>query len=206
MKKKSSRLLLLATVLLIPIFFVPIWKIDIKAPQYPNKISMYIHLNKIGGNDPSTLQNINILNHYIGMKKIEPNSIPELKIMPYGLGLIILLGFVASLFIKKRYMLALWVGILIIAGSVALYDFYLWEFDYGHNLDPHAPIKIPGMTYQPPFLGKKVLLNITAVSMPHIGGILAFLSIGIALIATYIEFFTFRIKSKVAPQHVPAVA
>ena len=43
---------------------------------------MHIYINKIGGKDPGTLQNINILNHYIGMKKIEPDSIPELKYFP----------------------------------------------------------------------------------------------------------------------------
>lgn len=205
MKKKSSILLLLAVILLIPIFFVPIWKIDIKAPQYPNKISMFIYLDKIGGSEPSTLQNINILNHYIGMKKIDPDSIPELKIMPYALAGIIFLGLITVLFIRRRFMLLLWVAVLMVAGAVALYDFYLWEYDYGHNLDPKAPIKIPGMSYQPPFIGKKVLLNITAVSLPHIGGILAFLSIGVALAATYIEFFTDRVKAKVR-HHVAAAA
>ena len=38
---------------------------------------MYIWVNKIGGESKSTLQNINILNHYVGMKKIDPESIPE---------------------------------------------------------------------------------------------------------------------------------
>lgn len=205
MKKKSRVLLIVAVALLVPLYFVPIWRIQIAAPQYPDPISMYIYLDKIGGNSPSTLQNINILNHYIGMRAIEPESIPELKIMPYGLGFLIALGLLSAFFIRKRFMLAVWVGLLIAAGAVALYDFYLWEYDYGHNLDPHAPIKIPGMTYQPPFLGKKVLLNITATSLPHIGGILAILSIVIGLVAVYLEFLTNKLKSKIQ-HHVLAAA
>jgi copper chaperone NosL len=56
-------------------------------------------------------------------------------------------------------------------GLLGLVDFYLWGYDYGHNLDPTAPIKIPGMSYQPPLIGSKELLNFTAVSFPHVGGV-----------------------------------
>ena len=56
-----------------------------------------------------------------------------------------------------------------------LVDFWHWEYDYGHRLDfEHAIIKIPGMSYQPPLIGVKQLLNFTAVSWPDVGGWLAF--------------------------------
>lgn len=37
-------------------------------------------------------------------------------------------------------------------GLIGFVDFYLWEYDYGHNLNPKAPIKIPGQSYQPPLI------------------------------------------------------
>jgi copper chaperone NosL len=51
-----------------------------------------------------------------------------------------------------------------------LVDFYLWEYDYGHDLNPKAAIKIPGMSYQPPLIGSKQLLNMRTSSWPHVGG------------------------------------
>ncbi len=83
MRKYSSSILFgLAGLLLLVLFIMPMWKIILLAPQYPNGVEMHIYINKIGGKDRGTLQNINILNHYIGMKKIEPDSIPELKYFP----------------------------------------------------------------------------------------------------------------------------
>ena len=132
--------------------------ITLFAPQYPAGVTMHIHINKIGGDSPSTIQNINILNHYVGMKYIEPESIPELKFFPYIIGAMGVLGAIAIIINRKWGYLA-W-GILLILLSIAgFYDFYLWLYEYGHNLSPDAPIKVPGATYQPPLIGTKTILN-----------------------------------------------
>ena len=58
-------------------------------------------------------------------------------------------------------------------------DFWRWEYDYGHDLDfEHAIIKVPGMTYQPPLIGPKQLLNFTACRGRTSGGWLAFAALG----------------------------
>jgi len=72
--------------------------------------------------------------------------------------------------------------LLVAAGTVGMVDFYQWEFDYGHNLDPHAIIKIDGMSYQPPLIGSKQLLNFLAHSYPAIG--FGFIAIGFVLAAS----------------------
>ena len=77
--------------------------------------------------------------------------------------------------------------------AVGMYDFYMWEYDYGHNLNPHAAIKIPGMAYQPPLIGSKQLLNFNAISMPHIGTYILFFAAVIAIFALYLDK---RIKKK----------
>jgi copper chaperone NosL len=71
---------------------------------------------------------------------------------------------------NKRFLLWTFVGLLTATGIAALVDFYLWGYDYGHNLDPTAAIVVPGMSYQPPLIGTKQLLNFTAFSGPDIGG------------------------------------
>ena len=77
-------------------------------------------------------------------------------------------------------MLVSFLSLILATGVGALVDFYLWGYDYGHNLNPEAPIKIEGMSYQPPLIGTKQLLNFTAFSGPDIGGWI-FIGIGALL-------------------------
>ena len=186
MNKLSRIIILLASVILLIMFICPIWSISLEAPQYPEGLGLNIHINTITGHKPNDLQSINGLNHYIGMKTIEPSSITELKIMPYVIGFMMLFGLIILL-LNKKYLIWIWIAVFIIIAIVGLYDFYLWGFDYGHNLSPHAIIKIPGMYYQPPVFGSKQLLNFTAHSYPYIGGIAAFLSIVLSLVGLIFE-------------------
>jgi hypothetical protein len=175
MKKITKILIIAISAAMISAIFLPTWDISLEAPQYPEGLGMQIWLNKITGD----LNTINGLNHYIGMKKIEPDSIKELKIMPYLLGLLILTGFTVG-FLGKKKLLAIWVIFFISLGIAGGVDFYMWEYDYGHDLNPEAAIKIPGMSYQPPLLGTEQLLNFTASSYPAEGG---FILIGAGILA-----------------------
>ena len=78
--------MVLASILLVSLFFLPMWNITLLAPQYPDGVEMHIYINKIGGSSPGTLQNVNILNHYIGMKTIHNEEFIEFKILPYLIG------------------------------------------------------------------------------------------------------------------------
>lgn len=171
-----------AALLLILVYFFPIWSISMEAPQYPEGIGMNITVNDIQGKEKHDLANINGLNHYIGMKAITPESIPELKIMPFIFGFLIVSGLAIALWGSRKWIL-IWLGVFVLFAIAGLVDFYLWGYDYGHNLDPNAPIKVPGMSYQPPLIGSKQLLNINATSLPHIGFYISLLSMGIASLA-----------------------
>lgn len=168
MKKQSRILIVIASISLIMVFFFPIWRIYLDAPQYPEGLGLNIWINKVTGLNPNDLATINGLNHYIGMEKIMPDAIPELSIMPWIIIALIGWGLFAS-FLNKKWAVYVWLGAFIIVGAVGLYDFYQWEYTYGHNLNPDAPIKIPGMSYQPPLIGQKQLLNINALSIPFVG-------------------------------------
>ena len=97
--------MILAAAALLLLFVFPMWRITLIAPQYPDGVTMYIHIDKIGGETPSTLQNINILNHYVGMKYIEPEEIPELQYFPYIIMFMAGLAVLAGIFNKKWMML-----------------------------------------------------------------------------------------------------
>jgi copper chaperone NosL len=186
MKTQSKIIITIASLILVLTFFFPIWYIDLEAPQYPEGIGLEIWLNKIIGQKPHDLENINGLNHYIGMKTIVPDAIPELKIMPYIMIFLISFGLITA-FLKKRFLVHVWVALFIIVAAIGLYDFYMWEYDYGHNLNPHAAIKIPGMAYQPPLIGSKMLLNFNAISMPDISFYILVIVVVMAIIALIVD-------------------
>ena len=186
MSAVSRGLIVLASLILIGVFFFPLWEITLIAPQYPEGLRMYIWVNNITGGTPHDLYNINLLNHYIGMKPIKPEEIIEIKIMPFLFGFLTLAGLAIAV-LGNRKLLFAWVVLFIVLGVVGLVDFYLWEYDYGHNLDPKAPIKIPGMAYQPPLIGCKMLLNMKACSFPSKGAYIAVASMVIGIVATVFE-------------------
>jgi copper chaperone NosL len=192
METKSKILIIIAALMIMLTFVFPLWYIDLEAPQYPEGIGLQIWINQIVGQNPHDLDNINGLNHYIGMKEIEPESIPELKIMPYLMIFMILFGLMAGI-LGKRNLVYTWILLFIIMAAIGMYDFYMWEYDYGHDLNPLAAIKIPGMAYQPPLIGSKMLLNFNAISMPHIATyILAF----VVMLAAAALVIDIKVKKK----------
>ncbi|HEV8196437.1 MAG TPA: hypothetical protein VGP87_07335 [Gemmatimonadales bacterium] len=169
-------------------FVLPLWTIRLVAPQYPEGLGMHIRINTIEGLTPTDLGNINGLNHYIGMRVILPDAIPELALMPWILAGIIGLG-VLTMLLRRRAVLLAWIGVYASAAIAGMADFWKWGYDYGHNLDAAtAIIKVPGMSYQPPLLGSKQLLNFTATSWPASGGVLAGLSLALAVAAVVLAF------------------
>ena len=182
---RSRVLVTLAALLVLGTFLVPLWRIQLHAPQYPEGLGMLIRLNTITGMKPADLDNINGLNHYIGMKTIDPSAIPVLKAMPWvagGLALVALLTAATGL----RMLLAGWLAAFALAGAGGMVEFYRWSYDYGHNLAPDAIIKVPGMTYQPPLIGSKSLLNFVAESWPATGGWFAAAAFALGAVALWL--------------------
>ena len=173
MTKASRVLIAIASVLLLGLLVTPLWSIQLVAPQYPEGIGMRIHANTVEGKEEHDLDKINNLNHYIGMKRIEPAAIPELRYMPWIVVALAVAGLITSA-VGRRRVMYVWLASFGSLGALGLWDFWRWMYDYGHNLDrEHAIIVVPGMTYQPPLIGSKQLLNFTATSWPALGGILA---------------------------------
>jgi len=170
---------------MISAYFLPLWQIILEAPQYPEGLGMKIWLNSITGN----VDQINGLNHYIGMKHIIVEDFVEFKVLPYVFGFIIAVGLFTA-FNGRLIWLKIWFFLLVLFAIAGLTDFYLWEYDYGHNLDPRAAIKVPGMNYQPPLIGYKQLLNFLAGSLPDIGGIIVVMA---ALMAGGVLIYEMRL-------------
>ncbi len=171
--KKINYVLLLAALLPVSLFFFPMWVIDMGAPQFPEGLQMRIFIDKVTGDDEHSLQSINGLNHYIGMKKIEPDSIPELKYMPGIVIFMVITGLILAFVGNKKLFIA-WLILFSLLGALGLYDFYAWQTDYASNLDPNAILKAADVSYQPPFIGTKTIMNFVVTSLPGLGGYLLF--------------------------------
>ncbi|WP_458627893.1 hypothetical protein [Winogradskyella sp. PC D3.3] len=194
--KKAGIIMIIGSLLLLGLFKFPLWNIMLGAPQYPDPLGMNIYIQGIKGVEEFDLQNIDGLNHYIGMKTIPkaeemwefsvfPKVILGMAILGVAIGL---LGYFEKL--NYKYFLG-WFLLMSILGILGMYDFNNWLVDYGGNLDPHAIIKVTNpdgtpMSYKPPLIGYKKLLNFDVDSWPHIGGYLMFIGMALTLIAFWI--------------------
>jgi copper chaperone NosL len=161
----SKVVLLAVSALFFASLLFPMWRIELTAPQYPEGLVLQLHANKIGGD----VDIINGLNHYIGMKTLHTEDFPEFQILPYIVGFFGSFA-LAMVFVNRRKGLILLFLSFVLFGVLAGVDFYRWNYEYGHNLNPDAAIVVPGMAYQPPLIGYKQLLNFGAFSIPDIGG------------------------------------
>ncbi len=194
--KKSKLLMIVGSLLLLGLFIFPLWNITLEAPQYPIPLGMDIHINKFEDTHEFDIKNINLMNHYVGMQYI-PKTIPEFKIFPWAVGIMVVLGVIIGL--KGNYKLFLaWFIVMSLLGIAGMYDFYLWEHDYGHNLNPKAIMKFTNpdgsiMGFQPPLFGSKDILNFKAHSYPRTGAYLMF----VGMLLTVVAFFVGKKESKV---------
>ncbi|MCB0276112.1 MAG: hypothetical protein KDI06_14940 [Calditrichaeota bacterium] len=124
----------------------------------------------------------------MGMKEI-PEHMTEFDIFPPVIIAMTILGLLLGFKANYKWYLV-WFLLMSVLGAAGMYDFYLWEYDYGHDLNPKAAIKFVDedgspMAYQPPLLGTKTILNFTAHSYPLMGAYLMFLG----MFSTLAAFF-----------------
>ncbi|MEQ3656579.1 MAG: hypothetical protein ABNH00_12000 [Dokdonia sp.] len=199
--KKASILMILGALLLMGLFVFPLWNIKLGAPQYPEPLGMNIYIDGIQGMNEFDIQNIDGLNHYIGMKTLpKPEDMWEFSVFPIVIGSMAALGILIGLlglFGKVNYNWFLgWLILMTVLGILGMYDFNAWMTDYGTNLDPNAIMKLANpdgtpMSYKPPLLGHQKMLNFDAYSYPRLGGYL----MGIGMLLTLIAYFVGK-KSK----------
>jgi len=178
---KSRVLLVIAVVLLIPSFFYPLWSLEFWSYQYPEGLTLYVYADKlVGGDDGNDLNEINILNHYIGMAELAEEDFLELKWIPLALGIFIVLALRAFIFGRIGKVL----DVLILFSYFGMFS--LWSFwykldYYGHNLDPKASVNIEPFT--PPVFGFEQVGQFKVWSYPGVGSYLL-IAFGILLVVS----------------------
>ena len=162
------RLIFIAAIVLIPVMFVPalpVWRMIMHAPQYPEGLNLVIYPNTIKGD----VDKVNTLNHYVGMHQITPTDFKEFTYLPQLLTFFGVMALVAAL-VNRRWVAMLgWLAFTAFAAYM-FSDYIQWLYHYGHDLDPRAAITLPAFT--PPVIGFKQMANFKVWSLPGAGTVL----------------------------------
>jgi hypothetical protein len=153
-------LLLLAPLLLAVI--APLWQMRFAAPQYPDGLRLDIYTYTVTGD----VQEVNTLNHYIGMGKIDRAALSDLSFLPFAIGTFALLLLRAAALGDLRSLVDL-VALYTYFGIFSFARFAYTLYVFGHNLDPKAPFRVEPFT--PTVLGSGEVANFTITSLPARG-------------------------------------
>jgi copper chaperone NosL len=176
--------LLFLTLLMVLSYTAPLWRVSMFAPQYPGGLYVDIYSYKVeGGNAGHDIQEINELNHYIGMNKIDRANLSDLDWIPFAIGVLILLALRVAAIGDRRSLLDL----AVLTGYVMFFALgrYIYRlYVFGHALDPHAEINI--QPFMPVVIGTKQVANFTVSSYPRLGGLLMFFfAAGVGVLAIW---------------------
>jgi hypothetical protein len=165
---KSRVVILLATLVLIPAFIFPLWRMSFYSNQYPDGLKLTIYAYQLEGAKTSNrddLREINALNHYIGMRPLLESEFSEFIWLPFAIGGLMILALRAMVLGKMSKLVDVFV-LFAWFGLYSFWSFYHRMYLYGHNLDPQAAIKVEPFT--PPLLGTEVVGNFTVYSYPDV--------------------------------------
>lgn len=178
---RSRIMVLLAALILIPTFFIPLWQMSFLAQQYPEGLELYIYSHSlVGGDDGNDLTEINVLNHYIGMAELNEEDFTELQWIPLFVGLIALLTLRAA-FIGTLGSVVDVIMVSVYFGMFSLWSFYYKLNYYGGNLDSKASVNVEPFT--PPVFGYKLVGQFDVWSYPALGTYL-FIVFGLLLLGS----------------------
>ena len=157
-------LLVAAAALLVPVYVAPLWNLTMFAPQYQDGLRLDIYSYKLeGGNGGQDVKEINVLNHYIGMRDLVAEDFTEFKWMPFVIGALALLFLRAAVHGRVRHLVDV-VVLYLYFGAFSLWSFAYKLWSYGHNLDPKAAVTVA--PFMPPLFGFKQLANFEVYSYP----------------------------------------
>lgn len=172
-------LLLVARVLLLVSLFLPYWRMELRAPQYPDGLHMTAYLNHLTGD----VAEIDGLNHYIGMRPLNEAAQIERRI-----GVFVMIAFVVMLELAA-YIHSPWAAVLVLPAVlfpvVFLVDLQLWMRHFGLNLDPEAPLSSAIEPFVPTAIGHGGIGQFTTMAWPGPGLILATVASVVLVAAMY---------------------
>lgn len=165
--RRPSRLFVLSAILILISMLFPYWVLRLNAPQFPDGLTIQVFVNRMEG-DVGELEG---LNHYVGLGSFADAAVLERSIAIAAIiGLVGLL--LAGLYVHSRWVLLLVLPALLFP-VVFLADLQYWLYDFGHNLDPLAPLAAAVGEFTPPIFGPAEIAQFETLALPGLGLILA---------------------------------
>jgi hypothetical protein len=184
-------LCLLAALLVLPCYLFPLYEMTMFAPQYPDGLRLHIYSYKLeGGHGGQDVKEINVLNHYIGMKDLETSDFTEFKWIPFVVGGFVLLFLRTAVVGRVAHLVDVLV-LYLYFGAFSLWSFAYKMYWYGHNLSPTASVKVAPFT--PPLFGYKKLANFEVYSYPGPGSY-ALAAVALALAVAFYLAWRQRVR------------
>lgn len=194
--RRSRVLVALFCVPLVLSFFFPLWRISMEAPQYPGGLWMDIWSYQLtGGNEGQHIDEINTLNHYIGMRRITREELADLDWIPVVLGGLVLLGLRTALLGNVRTLIDM-TTISTYVSLFALGRFAYVLYQFGHELDPKAPMDVE--PFQPAVMGSKQVANFMTHSYPRLGSVMVGLFVAGLWVVTLRQLWRGRQEARAA--------
>lgn len=186
---RARVMVLIAAFLLIPTFLFPLWNMTLFSNQFPDGLDLHIYSYALAGGHTAArddLREINTLNHYIGMRPLLESDFSEFTWLPLMIGIFFILALRAVVIGKMASLVD--TGVLFLYASLfSLWSFYHRMYQYGHNLSPDAPVKVP--PFMPPMLGSRQLANFQVECYPGLG---SFFLIGFFVLLAVAAFLGWR--------------
>jgi len=171
---------IIAAVLITVSMFFPYWRLKLNAPQYPSGLTATIGVSKVGGD----VDEIDGLNHYIGMRRLDEGGEFERSISVFAVPLMAGIAALAALRRRRFWLFAL---PAIVYPIVFTADLYYWLRNFGHNLDPTAALSNAFDEFTPTLLGPGRVGQFTTFSFYDIGFGLAFLAALLLIVAVVVR-------------------
>lgn len=167
LRKWHRVLLVVLAGVMLALYLLPLWNLTMFAPQYPHGLRLDIFNHGfLGGNGGQDVKEINLLNHYIGMRPLETDAFAEFAWMPFALGGVGLLLLRAATFATLKEVLDAF-AVFVYVGAFSLWSFAQRLYSYGHELSADAPVKVA--PFMPPLFGHQRIANFDVYSYPRPG-------------------------------------
>jgi len=145
---------------------MPVWRVSLEAPQYPKAsfpdgIPVFFNLTDWNGK----VNEMNTINHYIGMDPMEAGAVLVRKVVPF-----MYLLFFIVLVIYFFYNGPGWWVLAIVPALLPWYYLFFyskWLYWFGHNLHPWGAFKVK--PFMPTVFGDGKVAQFTTHSYPTVG-------------------------------------
>ncbi|MCP5025477.1 MAG: cytochrome C [Actinomycetia bacterium] len=172
-QKRAKALFTTAAMVLAVSILFPYWRLKLVAPQFPNGLRVTAYVNRLEGD----VQELEGLNHYVGLPSFDDGAVLERSVSIVGI--LVLAGLLlAGLLIHTRKVVLLVLPALVFP-LFFLADLQYWLWNYGHSLDPRAPLSGAVGEFTPPIFGPGKIAQFETMATPGVGFILSVVAAGV---------------------------